>query len=412
MKSEIRAKHHLDQAFYFYEDTDELDKALVECDGAIELDPYLAEAHNLRGILLEEIGRHTEAIRAYEKAIVVDPGLAVAKDNLSELNSELALHGRPDPMEPIDSDMSYNYSRHSVQAVVEKLVEIENPKKSIWKNLLYLAISILLFVSLGLLVNPVINLAILIGVLVIHETGHYTAMTLFGYRDVKVFFIPLFGAAVSGRAQNISATKKAIVSLAGPLPGIFLGFVLGISSILFDSLLLSQVALMLVFINGFNLLPVFPFDGGRFLFDVVFSRNRYGEAIFKFIAGGALVIGAIYLQDIFIGIIGLIVLISIGGSVKIGSIAKDLKKEHDFRPYNSLLEAPPEVIDEAITNILDEFPRVHNPKALANQTSELWNRLSATPPKLLTSVGLVILYIFSWVFTFMSILIYLILQSI
>lgn len=37
-----------------------------------------------------------------------------------------------------------------------------------------------------------------IGVLLFHELGHYVAMRLFGYRDVRMFFVPFFGAAVSG----------------------------------------------------------------------------------------------------------------------------------------------------------------------------------------------------------------------
>lgn len=386
MKPEIPAKRHLDNAYYFYEDTDEWDLALAECDAAIEIDPYLAEAHNLRAILLGALAHPTEIVRTHEQAIQLDPGFAEVKDNLSSLvESESAIHGRL-----------------VTQAVVDELLKLENSKKPFWKNLLYLAISISIFISFGLLGNPIIDLVILVSVILIHEMGHYVAMTLCGYKDVKVFFIPLLGAIVFGRAQNASATEKAIVSLAGPLPGIFLGIIAGTISVLLDNSLLAQVSLMLVFINGFNLLPIFPFDGGRFLFDVVFSRSRYGEAIFKFLAGGTLAIAAIYFQDVFIGIIGLAVLISIGSSIKIGSIAQELKQERDFSRYNSLLEAPPEIVDQVIKNILEKFPRVKSCKALANLTSELWNRLCARPPKVSTSVSLVSLYILSWVFVIMS----------
>ena len=93
MKPKIRAKHHLDQAYSSYEDSEELEKALLECDAALELDPYLVEAHNLRGILLEELGRPTEAIKAYKQAIQLDPSFTEAKDNLSDLKSDLASRG-------------------------------------------------------------------------------------------------------------------------------------------------------------------------------------------------------------------------------------------------------------------------------------------------------------------------------
>jgi tetratricopeptide (TPR) repeat protein len=94
MKPEIQAKHHLDQAYAYYEDSEELEKALMECDVALELDPYLVEAHNLRGILLEELGRPTEAIKAYKQAIQLDPSFTEAKDNLSDLKSDLARGSR------------------------------------------------------------------------------------------------------------------------------------------------------------------------------------------------------------------------------------------------------------------------------------------------------------------------------
>ena len=69
--------------------------------------------------------------------------------------------------------------------------------------------------------------AALIPILLFHEFGHYVAMRVFGYQDLRMFFIPLFGAAVSGRHYNVPGWKKAIVSLAGPVPGIGLGVALG-----------------------------------------------------------------------------------------------------------------------------------------------------------------------------------------
>ncbi len=47
--------------------------------------------------------------------------------------------------------------------------------------------------------------------------------------------------------------------------------------------------MLLGLINGFNLLPVFPLDGGRLLNQILFSRNRYLEGVFQFLAAVALV---------------------------------------------------------------------------------------------------------------------------
>jgi Zn-dependent protease len=64
----------------------------------------------------------------------------------------------------------------------------------------------------------------LVPVLFLHEAGHWVAMRLFKYRNLRMFFIPMFGAAVMGRHWNVPGWKKALVSLAGPLSGIILGW--------------------------------------------------------------------------------------------------------------------------------------------------------------------------------------------
>ena len=82
------AAQHLEQAFAL-EDESEYEKALGECDTAIRLDPTLADAHNLRGVILEELGRNGEAIQAYREALRLDPGYAAAHENLRAAEAEL-----------------------------------------------------------------------------------------------------------------------------------------------------------------------------------------------------------------------------------------------------------------------------------------------------------------------------------
>src|SRR5579883_2383282 len=67
------------------------------------------------------------------------------------------------------------------------------------------------------------TLVILIGVLFLHELGHFLAMRLFRYRDLSMFFLPFFGAAVTGHKDDASLSEKIGVLLAGPLPGLLLG---------------------------------------------------------------------------------------------------------------------------------------------------------------------------------------------
>jgi Zn-dependent protease len=289
--------------------------------------------------------------------------------------------------------------RPTVQDVAKRLSELENPRKSLWRTLLVPALSLLLFVSLGLLANPIVDLGILIAVLLIHELGHFVAMTYFGYRDVRVFFIPLFGAAVTGRPADVSTAKRSVVYLAGPVPGLVLGWPLMILGVLLDSQFVIQTAVSFVFINAFNLLPLIPLDGGRVLNEVAFSRNRHIEAAFNLLAGGALAIAAFVSGDIILGFLGIIVLLSIRYSWKIRSLSEKLQQEQEFGPHFSLLDAPQEIIDLVITSVLDNFPRVRQLGTLANLSSSLWSQLQATPPKLLPTVAILASYVATWAMT-------------
>src|SRR4051812_4730695 len=108
--------------------------------------------------------------------------------------------------------------------------------------------------------SSITELGLLVGVIMVHELGHALGMLLFGYTDVRIFFIPLFGAAASGKKRGAAKWKQAIVLLMGPLPGLIAGTVLLLTG---ASDLLRTVAVQLVAINAFNLLPLAPLDGGQ-----------------------------------------------------------------------------------------------------------------------------------------------------
>ncbi len=123
--------------------------------------------------------------------------------------------------------------------------------------------------------------ALLVVVLLIHETGHYIAMKVFGYKDIKMFFIPFFGAAVSGRAEKVASWKQVIMFLAGPVPGILLAVPLAIIGAILHNDLLLEFTGLLLFLNAFNLIPILPFDGGHIVHRTLFIRHPIIEVIFR-----------------------------------------------------------------------------------------------------------------------------------
>ena len=85
------------------------------------------------------------------------------------------------------------------RAVVEALKDLSRPRKSWLTAAVILGVTLVLFASMEWLENPVVDIAILIGVILAHEMGHYVGMRLFHYQNVQMFFIPLFAAVFLGR---------------------------------------------------------------------------------------------------------------------------------------------------------------------------------------------------------------------
>src|SRR5439155_19114164 len=186
-------------------------------------------------------------------------------------------------------------------------------------------ISLFIFASTAFFNDKTSRLALLIGVLFFHGLGHYAGMLLFNYQDVQMFFIPLFGAAVRGRTRSVEGYKEAIVLLLGPLPGILLGAVLGIIARFYDHELLSSAAMLLLVINGFNLLPFMPLDGGRLLHLILFSRQPYLEAVFRVLTGGLLALCGLALRGWMLGMAGLAIVIGTPHVFRLSRLARLLR---------------------------------------------------------------------------------------
>jgi len=169
--------------------------------------------------------------------------------------------------------MDQPISAHNEKPIEIPKPELEEPKSSryVWLKSLgslgfFLVIGYFFFRRYtGDSYSAIALVIVLTGVVVFHEFGHFVAMKIYKYRELGMFFIPLLGAYVSGKKQEVSQKQSAIILLAGPVPGIFLGVILHFLSIHFDIDFLNSVAWILIYLNVLNLLPVYPLDGGQLL---------------------------------------------------------------------------------------------------------------------------------------------------
>jgi Zn-dependent protease len=279
-------------------------------------------------------------------------------------------------------------ARHA--ATLAELVRLQTAKPRSMAGVILLVISFLVFAGTGALRWSWQTGAIIAAALFFHELGHYVAMRWFNYRDLRMFFIPLFGAAVTGRNHNVAGWQKAIILLMGPVPGIALGTALAVWSVFLHQPALGQAALLVIILNLFNLLPVLPLDGGAFWNAVLFCRHPWLETGFKSLAGLALMIGAL-LSGMWVFIyVGFLMVKGAPRTLRLGAVAARLRQK-GWQPGSDDTVSP-----EAAEIILAELKEPgKNPPAARTAASDalyVFEHLNARPPALFGSFGLAATY--------------------
>lgn len=188
-----------------------------------------------------------------------------------------------------------------INNVLPKPILEEDKKNWMRKSLISLIIYAVLFY--GIFDSSISYMAALLVVLLIHELGHFFAMKVFNYSNVKLFFIPLLGAYVSGKKTIISQRQMSIVILAGPVPGIIIGFCLFMVNFIYPSEPLMMLANIFLFLNLFNLLPFMPLDGGRLIEILFLKQNHNIRIVFTIISILGLATFSVYNRSIIFLII-------------------------------------------------------------------------------------------------------------
>jgi len=277
-------------------------------------------------------------------------------------------------------------------AVMAELARNKNSKKNILTSLLVLAITLSLFLGFNVLNSPVRDSIIILLVIFIHETGHMVFMKRYKYKNLSMFFIPFFGAAVTGKVTNPDATQKAIVSIMGPLPGIVLAIAAGFLFLFTGNQVFHQYAFISLLINGFNLLPIYPLDGGHFFDNILFSRSKNLEIVFK--AGAVLLLFyiAITFQDWMLIAFAVLISLSIPTTIQVAKISSELKNDNNA--------APPEFSDDISAGFVDMVTariknyRSKDSKTIARIVEGVWIKYFTRAPKILTSILFTAGYVF------------------
>ncbi|WP_019141710.1 site-2 protease family protein [Noviherbaspirillum massiliense] len=102
-----------------------------------------------------------------------------------------------------------------------------------------------------------------VGLLMIHEAGHYLAARQRGLDVGLPTFIPFVGAWVELKQQPMDVETEAYVGIAGPVAGTAGALACFFLAKNYGSTLLLALAYAGFMLNLFNLIPLSPLDGGR-----------------------------------------------------------------------------------------------------------------------------------------------------
>jgi stage IV sporulation protein FB len=145
-------------------------------------------------------------------------------------------------------------------------------------------------------------IGLIVLVLFVHESGHFLAMKAFGYRNLKMMFIPLLGAYVHGIKDGYSQWQRAIVLLAGPIPGILFGAGMWFYGDYSHEFWWVYAGILFVLINALNLMPIDPLDGGQLVQVLFLGSHEQVRLIFSLVSSlGMIVVGLFFENWILIG---------------------------------------------------------------------------------------------------------------
>ncbi|MBE5731094.1 MAG: hypothetical protein E7350_04010 [Clostridiales bacterium] len=145
---------------------------------------------------------------------------------------------------------------------------------------LRLKVSPLVIVMLILLIafGHFYDCAVYLTTIVLHELAHAEMATRLGY-TLDSFVLMPYGASLCGDFECVRSKDEILIALAGPLCNIIIAVVTVAVWWIFPAsyVFTDRVVFANLFTAAFNLLPVFPLDGGRVAlaaFSVFMPRQR------------------------------------------------------------------------------------------------------------------------------------------
>ena len=118
-----------------------------------------------------------------------------------------------------------------------------------------------IFMFICLITGNIRDFLIFTSIIIVHEFGHIISGILFSWKIDRVILLPFGGLTIFNCFINTSLVEQFIVTLMGPVFQIVFYFFISNFFVLSDSVIYYNYVLLI-----FNLLPIYPLDGSKFLY--------------------------------------------------------------------------------------------------------------------------------------------------
>jgi len=137
--------------------------------------------------------------------------------------------------------------------------------------------------ALLIIFNAWYLLVLLSAAVTVHEVGHYAALKICGGR-VEKFRLGFLGCCIN-YSDNMRYSGEIITSLAGPFVSAFFGVASALVARVTGIEAFYHFAAISIILGAFNLLPAYPLDGGRALYNTLalfFDMDKASKISFVF----------------------------------------------------------------------------------------------------------------------------------
>lgn len=161
---------------------------------------------------------------------------------------------------------------------------------------------LLIFIVLSFFTGTFMELSIILLIVFIHELGHYTVARFFKWRIHYIVLWVFGGVMETEEHSNKRMIEDLLVTIAGPfqhvlLYGLFYLFAVTgfVSSPVLELLFFYNTVILL-----FNLLPIWPLDGGKVLFILLSILFPYRKAYYSVIIFSIVTSACLLLFQLFV----------------------------------------------------------------------------------------------------------------